>query len=233
MLMTRTQLLDGLVALIQTMPRDRPLRLGIDGRSAAGKTTIAEELADRLRSYGRTCIRASIDDFHPPGYKRRAIAGEFTPEVYLREGYDYAAFRRLLLEPLSPGGTRRCRVKFWNSNDDVPFREEWLEVADDAVLIVDGVFLLIPSLRSLWDFTIWLDVAWTTMLERASLRDVAWIGSVELVRQRYMTGWIPRHQWYEETIGPRELVDIVVDNSDATCPQVVAARAHASGWVQA
>jgi uridine kinase len=62
------------------------------------------------------------------------------------------------------------------------------------------------------------------MLERASSRDVAWIGSVELVRERSLTGWIPRHKWYEETLRPRELADIMVDNQDIEHPLVI--RAH-------
>jgi uridine kinase len=206
------------------MPRDRPLRLGIDGRSAAGKTTIGDELASLLRSNGRQCFRASIDDFHPPGYKHRAMAGAFTPETYLREGYDYAAFRQLLLEPLGPGGTRRVRLNFWNSQDDLPFREDWVAFPEDAILIADGAFLLIPMLRFLWDFVIWMDVDWETMLERASSRDVAWVGSAALVRERYLTGWIPRHQWYEETLRPRELVDVEVDNKDIAHPRVIRAR---------
>jgi uridine kinase len=131
----------------------------------------------------------------------------------------------LVLEPLSPGGSRRCRLTSWSSYEDRPFVEEWLDVADDAVLLVDGGYLLLPLLRPLWDFVIWLDVDWETMLERASARDVAWVGSVELVRERYLTGWIPRHKWYEETHRPRELADVVVDNSDVEHPQVVSSRA--------
>src|SRR5262245_22190943 len=104
--MTRTTLLDELLGMVGRLPSQRPLRLGIDGRSAAGKTTIADELAKRLRASGRRCLRASIDDFHPPGYKYRSTAGGFTPDAYLREGYDYVAFRKLVLEPLSPGGLR-------------------------------------------------------------------------------------------------------------------------------
>jgi uridine kinase len=223
--MSRAEVLSGLVESIQRMPATQPLRVGIDGRSGAGKTTIADELADVLGGEGRLCVRASIDDFHPPGYKHRAIAGDFTPADYLREGYDYDAFRRSVLEPLGPRGDRRCRLKLWNPHDDQPFRDEWVNATEDAILLVDGVFLLLPSIRAHWDFAIWMDVDWETMLIRAEKRDVAWVGSGALVRERYTTGWIPRHRFYEETIGPRELVDVVVDNNDVDHPFIVRSRA--------
>jgi uridine kinase len=215
--------LSELVTLIRQMPATRPLRIGIDGRSAAGKTTIAAELANQLRSGGRACIRASIDDFHPPGYKHRAIAGNFSPEAYLREGYDYEAFRRLLLEPLGPEGNRRYRTKLWSSYEDEPFPEEWDKAREDVILLVDGAFLLLPRLRAHWDLTIWMRVEWETMLIRAEQRDVAWVGSVELVRERYESGWIPRHRLYEESFAPQESADIVVDNNDIDHPYIVSA----------
>jgi uridine kinase len=138
----------------------------------------------------------------------------------LREGYDYDAFREFVLEPLSSGGNRQCRLKFWNSQDDVAFPDERVDVDDDAILIVDGVFLQTPLLRSFWDLIVWMDVDWETMLKRAASRDVAWVGSTELVQERYQTGWIPRQKHYERSLRPRESATVVVDNSDIDAPKV-------------
>jgi uridine kinase len=190
------------------------VRIAIDGRSAAGKTTLADRLAERLTSQGRTCMRASIDDFHPPGYKHRAAAGNFGHAEYLRAGYDYAMFQRLVLEPLAPGASRRCRLQYWHAAEDRAYAEAWVTAPDDAILIVDGAFLLLPALRPYWELTIWLDVSWETMLSRAMQRDVAWVGSADVVRERYTTHWMPRHKLYERAFRPRELVDIVINNDD-------------------
>jgi uridine kinase len=125
----------------------------------------------------------SIDRrFHPPGYKHRAIAQDFTPTGYLRDGYDYSAFRRMLLEPLGPGGGRRCQLKYWNSAEDQAFPENWVTVSEGTIVLIDGAFLLLPELRDCWDLSIWLEVDWETALLRAESRDVAWVGSAELVR---------------------------------------------------
>jgi uridine kinase len=212
-----------LVDAIQALPTHRPLRVGIDGRSGAGKTTLADALADRLEALGRDCLRASLDDFHRPGHQQREKAGGFTPSEYLREAYDFTKIRQLLLDPLGPKGNRHCRLDFWNSHDDLPFPEDWLDVERDAILIVDGVFLHTPELREQWDFTIWLEVDWKNTLLRAARRDGTPGSFADLLREGYTSGWIPRHLSYEETVHPHDRVDVVIDNSDVEHPKVVRA----------
>lgn len=221
--MNSPQLLALLLDQIERLPRRRPLRVGIGGRSCSGKTTLADALADRFEARKRDCWRASLDDFRHPGHDQREKTGGFTPEQYLREGYDYAKIRELLLDPLGPKGDRRCRLDFWNSQDDQPYPEDWLNAKPEAIVLVDGTFLHTPELREQWDFTIWLDVDWQSVLLRRARRDGAQGGPAELMRQAYETGWIPRHQLYEESIHPHEVADVVIDNSDVERPRVVRA----------
>lgn len=222
--MKRDQLLASVEASILQKPSKRPLRIAVDGRTGAGKTTFADELADRLEAQGRPCLRASLDDFRLPGYRDRAAANAFTPEAFLREGHDYAAFVRLLLEPLGPQGNRHCRLDLWNWFDDEPFPEDWVDAPENAILLVDGVFLLVPELRPHWDFRIWLDVDWDVMLRRAAQRDPAWQPSRDPIREGYRSGWIQRHTLYEQQTRPHEIVDAVIDNSDIQRPYIVRSR---------
>lgn len=221
--MNSSQVLGLLVDAILRLPTHRPLRIGIDGRSGAGKTTLADTLADRFEALHRACLRATLDDFHPPGYAAREKAGGFTPAEYLRDCYDYTKIRELLLDPFGPKGSRRCRLDYWNVHDDEPFPEEWLVVEEDAILLVDGVLLHTPPLRDQWDFSIWLDVDWQIMLQRGARRDGTPGGAAELLRDAYETGWIPRQLCYEESVHPHERADMVIDNSDVQHPYVVRA----------
>jgi uridine kinase len=216
--------LDALETQILAMPSKRPLRVSIDGRLGAGKTALADELADRLEAKGRPCLRTSIEDFHFPGYRQRAATNGFTPEGFLQEAYDHAAFLRLVLDPLGPGGSRRCRLDLWNVFDDQPFPEEWLDAPENVILLADGMFLLLPLLRPFWDFAIWLDVDWDVMLRRAAHRDAAWIASLDPVGQGYRAGWIQRHTLYEQLIRPHDVANVVVDNSDLQHPYLVRSR---------
>src|SRR5919198_165461 len=100
-----------IVNWIASLELGHPIRVGLDGRSAAGKTTLADVLADMVQpTLHRPVVRASIDDFHRPGHKFRSMRGEWTARSYYDESYDYLAFRDLVLRPLGAGGNRRLRT---------------------------------------------------------------------------------------------------------------------------
>lgn len=204
--------------------RDHPVRIGVEGRSAAGKSTFADALAAALRPSGRQVLRAGIDDFHPPGHRARSAAGGYTPQSLYDEGFDYVAFRRLLLDPLGPGGDRRVRLALHDSLRDQSIEGAEASAAADALAVVDGAFLLRPELRDGWDLVIWLDIGFETMIRRAVARDVAWQPDPEAIRRRYLERWRPTHELYEAS-GARELAHVVIDNEDPSAPTLVRMRA--------
>jgi len=115
--MTREQLLERLTALVVAIPCSHPLRVAIDGIDAAGKTTLAGELAPLIEAQGRPVIRASIDGFHHPRsirYRR----GPDSPEGYYQDSFDYTALRAVLLDPLGPHGNRRYRHAVFDVHED-------------------------------------------------------------------------------------------------------------------
>jgi uridine kinase len=126
-----------------------------------------------------------------------------------------------MLDPFEQGGSRRCRPAFWDSFNDVPFPEQWIHAPNEIVVIIDGVFLLRPDLRTYWDYVIWLDIDWDTMIERAAGRDIAWVGSRDSVVERYRSFWIPIHELYEREMTPRDFADVIVDNRDPETPFVM------------
>lgn len=66
---------------IASLDVEHPTRVGLDGPSAAGKTTLADALAELVHSItNRPVIRASIDDFHRPGHNFRSMRGEWTTQ---------------------------------------------------------------------------------------------------------------------------------------------------------
>ncbi|SMD23488.1 AAA family ATPase [Kibdelosporangium aridum] len=176
--------------IIQRITAPGITRVAIDGPDAAGKTTMASELAARL---DRNVVRVSVDDFHnPPEIRRRQ--GSLSPKGYYEDTFDYDAFRAHLLEPRSPG----------------------------TVLIVDGVFLLRPELRSYWDLSIYLDVRPEETLRRALIRDGGLFG--DAVRERYTLRYLPGQAHYRALADPLSHADIVIDNNDPESPKLVASR---------
>jgi uridine kinase len=210
-----------LAQVVTSLRRSHPVRVGIDGRSAGGKTTLADALAQVIGLSGREVLRASIDDFHRPGHIFRSERGEWTPRSYYDEAYDYAAFLDTVLRPLGPDGTRRCRTALFDSSHDVWFDEQWHVVGTECVLIVDGAFLSRPELIREWDYLVWLYVDTETMVERARRRDVAWVGSAEVVEQRYRDRMIPTHLLYERLVDPQRHAHAVVDMRDLDAPGII------------
>jgi uridine kinase len=213
--MERVAVIAALADAIMSLRPGHPTRVGVEGWSCSGKTTVADELAAAIQATGRESLRASFDNFHPRGYKHRAAGGDWPPQAYYDEGYDYATFRTWVLEPLGPGGqpgTRRCRTAMLHSGSDTPLPEVWHDVADDGVVVVDGILLRHPAIADHWDYVIWIDVDLETMIGRARQRDGAWYGSEVAAEERYRRVRQPLYEYYERLASPRARADAILDN---------------------
>jgi uridine kinase len=224
----RAAVIRELAAHVFAVTRPHPVRVAVDGCSAAGKSTLADELAEILRSRTpRAVIRVGIDHFKR-AVKLRTRYPADSPESYYLDSWDYEAVRDALLLPLGPGGTRRYRTAVM----DLAARERIdgpLHVApDDAVLIADGAFLQRPELAGLWDLCIYVDVGFDDVLRRGIERDRTWMGSPELAEHRYRTKYIPGERRYVAQVQPAQRADIVVDNRDFATPGFVV-RATGAG----
>ena len=217
--MSREQILENLASTITAIRLPHPTRVAIDGIDAAGKTFLAEELADHLVANGRKILRASLDSFHRPREFRYRL-GYDSPEGYFHDSFDYDALLSLLLLPLGPGGSRRCRRRIYDIRTESPVQDEFIQVPADAILLFDGVFLLRPELIDVWDFRIFLNVDFETSLQRALDRDLPVLGSVEAIKQRYLERYIPGQRLYLETVRPQTLANVVVDNHHLSNPLI-------------
>jgi uridine kinase len=213
----RAALLERLAALIDAVERPHPVRVAIDGPDAAGKTTLADELAGLLRRHGRAVVRASIDGFHRPR-EERYRRGRDSPLGYYEDSFDYDTLRRCLLEPLGPGGTLRYRTAVFDVRTDSPQPATETVAPRDAVLLLDGIFLLRPELFESWDLRIFVSVGFEEVLRRASERDAAHLGSRTEVERRYGDRYIPGQQLYYAAARPAETADLVVYNDDPARP---------------
>lgn len=213
-------MLETVAERILSVEKPHTMRVGIDGVDAAGKTTFADELAAIIEGRGRSVIRASVDGFHRPKAERYR-QGEDSPEGYYQDSFDYESIREELLEQLGPSGTGRYRAATFDLDSDVFVFEPLHTAPSDSVLLFDGILLFRPELNDLWDFRIYLHVEFDEALRRAKLRDADRLGAPEAVEHRYRTRYIPGQQIYLECVNPRELADIVIDNSDVKEPRLL------------
>jgi uridine kinase len=210
-------MLDQLGNRLMTFQLQHPVRVAIDGVDAAGKTTLADELAALLIQHGRPVIRASIDGFHRPRADRHR-QGATSPEGYYADSFDYDALRNVLLGPLGPHGGRRFRRAVFDYCADAPSVPEEELASEDALLLFDGVFLLRPEINDQWDYRIFVDTPFAVTIERAILRDRDQFGSAEATRARYEERYIPGQQIYLKSVDPLHRAQAIVHNEDPEHP---------------
>ena len=214
---TRDQLLGWLAEAIQATTPAHPVRVAVDGPPAAGKTTLADELAVVLRNRGREVIRSSIEGFLLPR-AHRYRRGVDSPEGCYHDSFDFDALHRVLLDPLGPDGDRRFQHAVYDRDTDTALSPQISAAAVDAVLLFDGVFLLRPELIDRWDLRIFVSAAFEETLARARIRDLVSLGSAARVEQRFRDRYRPSQQRYFHAIRPTDLADIVVQNDDPERP---------------
>jgi uridine kinase len=195
--------------------RNRVL-VGVDGPDAAGKTTLADRLAEALQT---PTLRASIDGFHNPRELRHQ-RGELSAEGYYRDSFDYPALLGDCLGPFLSGAAQVQIARYdYRAETSRPVRV--VDVPEHAVLIFDGVFLLRPQLRNQWTLSVHLSVSPQETLRRATVRDVELFGTHEEIERRYLGRYLPGQALYRAEADPANVADVVVDNDRADAPKVL------------
>jgi uridine kinase len=220
-------LLNRLATAIVALHPERIVRVAIDGVDGAGKTTLADALAPVVAAQGRPTIRASVDDFHHPRTLRYA-RGRYSPEGFYLDSYDYDSFRTLLLDPLSPAGTGRYVARHFDLDNDRLFDVVVKQAQPAAALIIDGIFLHRPELRSYWDLSIFLKVDFDVSVPRGAQRGPALdaTDAASPSNQRYIGG----QRRYLSECEPEQRAGIVIDYNDLGEPKILtwSASAHPS-----
>ncbi|MFW6692323.1 cytidylate kinase family protein [Streptomyces sp. MAR4 CNX-425] len=226
---TRGELIGRLAEAIRSARTTHPLRVAVDGPPAAGKTTLADEVADVLRAQGRDVIRATVDDFLVPRAQRYR-RGRYSAEGCYFDAHDRAALCRVLLDPLGPGGDRRFRCAVYDKDADTPLLPPAATAAADAVLLFDGVFLLRPELVDRWDLRILVSVPFARTLERARERaatppgatadtaDTAGTAGATAIERSWRHRYIPSQQLYFAVARPADRADVIVYNDQLQRP---------------
>ncbi|MCC9192362.1 chorismate-binding protein [Arthrobacter sp. zg-Y916] len=129
----------------------RPLLIGIDGFSGAGKTSLALELAAQLRAH-RSVALFHLEDVYP-GWDGLAA------------GMDY--YRGTVLEPLAAGEEAHWQAWDWQAGRYGPRRT----TVPAEIVIFEGVGAAHRAARQLLDAVVWVDAPEAERRERALARD--------------------------------------------------------------
>ena len=214
--MTTSDVLEAVARRVVAAQPGHPVRVGVDGDCGSGKTTFARALAAAVSALGRPAIELDSDGFHHVRAVRRRRTDD-PARGYYDDAYDLDALRRLVLEPLGPGGSLRYATHVHDlETDEVDPR--FAVAKPDAVLVCGVTFLQRGALREAWDEVVWLDVPPEVAAERGVARDAAALGGADAARAAYRARYAAACRIYRAEEAPRDRASIVVDNTDPAAP---------------
>ena len=202
---------------------DRPLFIGLAGGSGSGKTTIAEEVVDRLE--GRVAV------LHHDAYYRHRV--DLTLEERTRVNYDHPSSleTELLVEHL---GLLRTGLAIERPVYDFSTHlrsEETVRVEPGRVVVVEGILVLSDAqLRSELDLKIYVDTDPDLRLARRIERDISERGrALESVLTQYFATVRPMHLEFVEP--SRRHADLIIPEgynpaAVATVVELIRSRLH-------
>lgn len=214
---SRSAVVDSIATRIQAIDLTR-VRVAVDGRSAAGKTTLGHELARVLVNMGRVVLRASLDDFKRP-WSERHLYDRTSGEGFYRNAHDFDAVRTLLLEPAAPTGSGRVSLCSIDPLTQLNHADEQVIMPEGGVLIVDTTFAFRPELAEYWDFRIRVEIDAELSLRRGVDRDASrdGVAAAEAVhRDRYGVA----EEIYVAEVDPVAMAHVVVDNTEFDNPRL-------------
>ncbi|MBM6768350.1 MULTISPECIES: uridine kinase [Bacillus cereus group] len=200
-----------------------PTRVGVSGITASGKTTFANELAEEIKKRGLPVTRASIDDFHNPRVIRYA-KGKESARGYYEDAHDYTAFKERLLMPLGPNGNLQYETISHNLITDMSVHNEPLLATQNMILIVDGTFLLKKDVAYLFDYKIFVDTNFEIARKRGAKRETEVFGSYEEAEKMFLNRYHAACKLYIDEHNPKELADVLFENSKFDDPVVLFKR---------
>ncbi|MFF4317862.1 uridine kinase [Streptomyces sp. NPDC001568] len=169
----------------------RAVLVGIDGPGAAGKSTLAALLADRL---GPATV-VHIDDFYLTSADRHLVdAGAIAAHFDLRRLHEQ------VLRPAAAG----AGVSYQRYDWDRDRLAEWTALPPGTPLVVEGVHALHADLRHLYTYRVFCDAPRDLRLSRGLERDG------EEARSLWVDEWMPAEDRYLAAHTPHHCADVVL-----------------------
>lgn len=159
----------------------------IDGRSAAGKSTLADKLA---KEYDGSIVR--MDHFFPP----------LVLQSNDRINIDIARFEDEVCKGILSGQEFTYRI--FDCKKQI--LEGSITVYKKRLLIVEGAYSMYPLFESLYDFKIFADVSPLEQKRRIMARD----GKEKY--NLFVNKWIPNEEKYFKKYSVKEKCDYVYNN---------------------
>lgn len=192
----------------------RRILIAVDGVDGSGKSTFTAGLAAAVSS--RPVIVIHVDDFLNLREVRHR-RGRDSPEGFWLDTYDYESLYRDVLVPLRCDGNGCYQPVATDHRQDVRLHPEPRHAPENAVVIIEGMFLHRDELAGWWDYSCFLDVPFAETARRMAVRD----GSNPDPEHESMRRYVGGQRLYFNSAEPWQRATRVVDNTDPAVPRVL------------
>jgi uridine kinase len=176
------------IAAVRSLDQRRDGRtawVGIDGRGASGKTTLADAIGQAVPS----AVVVHGDDFAGPDIAE----------------WEWSRFITQVRDPLLAGRAARYQSWDWDRDTGGP----WHDIAPGALVVFEGVSVTRDEAGVPWDLRIWVEAPYDLRLRRAVERDG------EQMLPRWLDDWMPSEERYIAAQRPDHRADLVVEGTTA------------------
>ena len=174
-------------------------RIGIDGPSASGKSTLAAGLAEVLPE----ASLVNGDDFYRPESDSNRSA------IEIAGLFDLSRLASQVLIPHTEGRDLYYQRYDWEAGT----LGDWATGASEAPLIVEGIYSTHQMFRDFYDLRIWVTAPRAIRLARGIKRDG------EEARSKWVDVWMPAEDRYISDQAPQDHAHLVLDGSGASIDQ--------------
>ena len=200
---------DTVVAAIRARAvRAQRLVVAIDGRSGAGKSTVAKAVA---RAIGAVIV--PCDDFFAASVSN-AEWDRRTPEQRATEAMDWRRLKREAIEPLRAGRPARWYAFDFpagpRADGTYPLRGIPTELASKPVVLLDGAYSARPELADVVDLSVLVEAAPRTREARLAAREAADF------LQQWHARWDLAEDYYFGQVRPPSAFDVVLQTNPTT-----------------
>ena len=216
--MNNKELVELIAKEIIIINKNKASIIAFDGVDASGKTTLANSVHDYFKERNIETIRVSIDKFHNEK-EIRIHKGEFSPEGFFFDSFNYEKIKELVLNPVKNGKSTIING-IYDYKSESKVNENVVAITANTIILFDGIFLNRDELYQYWDLSVFLDISFDTVRKRAIERDKELFGTEEKVLDKYNKRYIPGEEIYIKLCNPKDRANIVIDNNDWQNPVI-------------
>ena len=183
--------------------------VGISGINCSGKSSLAKCLKDKMAINYNSIVVFDIDDFL---FDKRTRNSNDDQIIGCYESFDYNKLFQEILIPYREKGMLKKIIHAINhlSNES---EIRYINLDQNSLVIVEGIFLYRKDLPDIFDFKIWLNININMTITRAlnRKREIDKHLDINSIIQRYQSRFIPAQNFHIERDKPLDKADLIVD----------------------